>query len=164
MYRRGSISQFRIVLFALCDREGPDSLSSELMTCWLFESVSGKGAPLISSETAETLMGAGSLQTPLVSCDSLFDWLTTPGQLGSSDNDVLQDWRWSFVASFSFKNVCSHFVGVPRIPSEKLTRPLRLERLEERFSFAVAFDPANQDKNNKYFSASSTSCLKRFPS
>ena len=139
------MSQLRMVFFAVCDREGADSLSSELITCWLFELFLGKGALFISSETAETLTVAGSLQTLLVSCDSLFNLLTTPGQLGSSDSDVLQDWRWSlFVASFSLNNVCSsfesHFVSDPRIPSEKLTPVLRLEG---RFSFSVAFDPTN---------------------
>ena len=142
MQRRGSISQLRIVFFALCDREGAASLPSELTTCWLFELFSGKEAPLISSETAETLTVAGSLKTLLVSCDSLFNLWTTPGQLGLSD--VLQDWRWSFVASFSLNNVCSlfesHFVNVPRILSEKLTPALRLEG---RFSFSVAFAPTN---------------------
>lgn len=142
MQRRGSISQLRIVFFALCDREGTASLPSELITCWLFELFSGKEAPSISSETAETLTVAGSLKTLLVSCDSLFNLWTTPGQLGSSD--VLQDWRWSFVASFSLNNVCSlfesHFVNVPRILSEKLTPALRLEG---RFSFSVAFAPTN---------------------
>ena len=121
-------------------------MSSELITCWLFELFSGKEAPSISSETAETLTVAGSLQTLLVSFDSLFNLWTTSGQLGWSDDngDVLQDWRWSFVASFSLNNVCSlfesHFVNVPRILSEKLTPALRLEG---RFSFSVAFAPTN---------------------
>ena len=53
----------RTVLFS-CVRDGrADSLSREIIKGLLFALVSGKGTLLVSSETACTLMGAGTLST-----------------------------------------------------------------------------------------------------
>ena len=63
MYKRGSMSHFRIVLFA-CVRDGrAASLSREIIKGLLFALVSDKETPLVSSETAGRLMGAGTLST-----------------------------------------------------------------------------------------------------
>ena len=143
------MSHSRIVLFA-CVRDGrEDSLSREIIKGFLFALVSGKGTLLVSSETAGTLMGAGTLSTflsfesaPGFSAIILAEksLLLTPAQL------TLLGERFFSGTSFFFGNAgfSLWFLMVfHRIQSQKLTREV-LRDGQSRSLVVLIFHPVIQ--------------------
>lgn len=130
------------------------------MTSLPFSSVLDKGVLLASSEISDTLMmGLGSLLTWLVPFDSSSEYTSntltekplspTLVELRSLNKYELEEWRFSFGDSFSFisflSSFVSHFVGVHRISSLKVTRRVSCEG--RRLLFLSIFNPAKRDKN-----------------
>ena len=88
--------------------------AAEIRTSWLLASMSDEGVPLVSKETAVKLIGGASSSEYRYSSLTEGPLSARPMELGSSDSDELQDWRFSFEGSASsntvFPSFSSHFV------------------------------------------------------